>query len=246
MRRFVLLARRGVSAATFTAGRRALRLGVLPSQVHQSTLRRTAPDVVVDAGANRGQFSLDVHRTRPRAVVHAFEPLTSEADVFEEIFTGVPEVNLHRVGLWSHSGPMEIHVSAAADSSSMLPIGDQQVSTFPGTEEVGRRPVEVVRLDEVLNPAQLGPRAMLKIDVQGGELEVLRGAGTLLDEFRWVYAELSLTEFYVGQPSAGEIIEYLRRSSFEVVDLTVATRHRGRAVQVDALFERQPGAAADH
>jgi FkbM family methyltransferase len=240
IRQNLLRVRRAADALSFAAGRRGIRRGVLPSHVHQATLRRTTPDVVVDAGANRGQFSLDVVRALPSAVVHAFEPLRSEADVFEAVFAAQPNVTLHRLGLWSEAGSMAMHVSASPDSSSLLPIGATQSEIFPGTHGVGEDDVEVVRLDEVMSAHDLGPRALLKIDVQGSELEVLRGAGELLRTFQWVYTELSLVQFYVGQPTAGAVIAHLVESSFELVDVTIATRHRGRAVQVDALFERQP------
>jgi FkbM family methyltransferase len=232
--------RRAADALSFSAGRRAIRLGVLPSHVHQATLRRIAPEVVIDAGANRGQFSLDVVRVLPSAMVHAFEPLSSEADVFEAIFAGEPNVKLTRRGLWSQSGSMTMHVSASPDSSSLLPIGAMQSEIFPGTHDVGEDQVEVVRLDEVMTADDLGSQALLKLDVQGSELEVLRGAAHLLRSCQWVYAELSLMQFYVGQPSAGEIVAHLLDASFELVDVTTAARHRGQAVQVDALFEHRP------
>lgn len=236
----LLRVRRAVDALSFPAGRRAIRRGVVPSHVHQATLRRTTPDVVVDAGANRGQFSLDVVRALPSAVVHAFEPLGSEAEVFDAVFAAQSNVTLHRQGLWSEAGVMAMHVSASPDSSSLLPIGVTQSEIFPGTHGIREDDVEVVRLDEVLSTRDVGSRALLKVDVQGGELEVLRGAGELLRRFQWVYVELSLVQFYVGQPMAGAVIAHLVESSFELVDVTIAARHRGRAVQVDALFERQP------
>jgi FkbM family methyltransferase len=232
--------RRLLSACTFSAGRRALRCGVLPCLVHQRVLRSIRPALVLDIGANRGQFTLDALRVDPLVEVRAFEPLSSEADVFRSAVGGLPNVVLDRRGLWSVSGSLPMHTSAAADSSSLLPISSLQVAAFPGTAASGEVQVDVVRLDDVLAPADVCTgRSLLKIDVQGGELEVLRGAGALLASIDWVYVELSLVEFYVGQPLASEVWSYLQTSGFELSDLGPVTRRGGRTVQFDALFERR-------
>ena len=69
-----------------------------------------------------------------------------------------------------------MHVSAREDSSSLLPVGEGQVSAFPGTDEVGTTNVEVRTLDSVMANRDLEKPALLKVDVQGFELPVLRGA----------------------------------------------------------------------
>ena len=132
-----------------------------------------------------------------------------------------------------------MHESTSADSSSMLPITELQATVFPGTSESRRVWVDVVRLDVALSTVAVDGRSLLKIDVQGGELEVLQGAGDLLHSLGWVYVELSLEEFYLGQPLASEVITFLRDHDFDLVDTGPTLRHGGRTVQFDALFERR-------
>ena len=110
----------------------------------------------------------------------------------------------------------------------MFPIGQLQTSMFPGTGESSRVWVDTIRLDEVLSSDDVTGASLLKIDVQGGELEVLRGAVELLPSLGWVYAELSLDEFYVGQPLAAEVVAFLRHHGFDLVDIGPVVR-RGRA-----------------
>ena len=83
-----------------------------------------------------------------------------------------------------------MHVSRAVDSSSLLPIGATQTEIFPGTEESHLERVHVAPLNALLDPEALSTRSLLKIDVQGYELEVLRGCETLLDGFSAVYVRV--------------------------------------------------------
>ena len=230
--------RRGLNGLCFAEGRAGLRRGVLPSLEHQQILRALRPSLVVDVGANRGQFSLDVRRALPEAQVVAFEPLTPEADIYSEIFAATPTHVLHRFALGASSGSASFHVSAARDSSSLFPIGERQSEVFPGTQEVGIEVVEVRTLDDFAGELRSDGPSLLKVDVQGAELDVLRGAETTLGLFRWVYLEMSFVELYDGQPLADTIVDELRGRGFELAGTGTPSISNGRPVQVDALFER--------
>ena len=229
--------RRGLNGLTFVEGRTAVRRGVLPTLEHQELLAALGPSLVVDVGANRGQFSLDVRRALPDARVVAFEPLTPEADLYEQVFASTPTHVLHRVALSSAPGSTTFHVSAARDSSSLLPIGDRQSAVFPGTEEVATQIVEVRTLDDFADELASDGPALLKIDVQGAELEVVRGADATLGSFRWIYLEMSFVELYDGQPLADTMIDELRDRGFRLAGTGTPSISGGLPVQVDALFE---------
>ena len=76
-------------------------------------------------------------------------------------------------------------------------------------------------------------------DVQGFELQVLRGAVELLPAFDDVFAELSFRELYVGQALAGEVWAWLAQRGFVAVAMGRPAVHEHRVVQVDALFSRR-------
>ena len=81
---------------------------------------------VVDVGANRGQFALAVRRWGPKARVIAFKPLAEAADCFRRVFQGDSEMTLHQAAFGVEAGEATIHVAAADDSSSLLPISTKQ------------------------------------------------------------------------------------------------------------------------
>ena len=134
-----------------------------------------------------------------------------------------------------------MHVSAADDSSSLLPITARQAQTFPGTEQKETIEVSTVTLDERF-PDGVEEPALLKIDVQGYELEVLRGAERLLQTIGTVLVECSFQEFYAGQAGADEVIRFLQQRGFRLAGGTAPTVDRhGVLLQVDLIFNREVG-----
>lgn len=194
---------------------------------------------VVDVGANRGQFALAARRWAPGARVFSFEPLIGPAAVFRRVFSGDDRVILHQSAIGPVSAMQTMHVSARDDSSSLLPISSLQTAMFPGTGEVATAEVRVATLDEFVSADDLQSPAMLKLDVQGFELDALRGCESLLRHFDRVYCECSFVEFYSGQNLAGEVVDWLSaRGFFLIGKFNPAFDSRGQIVQADFLFGR--------
>jgi len=194
---------------------------------------------VVDIGANRGQFALIARQCQPQARVISFEPLPTAAAKFRSVFADDDRVTLHEAAIGPAPGNATIHVSKRDDSSSLMPITATQVALFPGTEEISTAVVRVATLREFVSEEDIKPPAFLKLDVQGFELNALRGCEDLLDRFACVYAECSFVELYAGQALADEVIAWLRERGFRLrgVDNTEYDRG-GRSIQADFLFAR--------
>ena len=225
--------------------RRGLRHGVGAAIEHRGVLAPLALRTVVDVGAHTGQFSLLVRALHPRARIVAFEPLAHAADRYVRVFATDPDVTLHRAAVAPRRGPATLHVSASSDSSSLLPITRRQAQRFPGTGECGVLEVDAGPLDAFIEPADVVPPALLKIDVQGFELEVLRASRALLGRFAHVYVEASFEELYAGQALAGEVAAFLNAHGFsETGRFNVARAPNGDPVQADFLFHRAPETGA--
>jgi FkbM family methyltransferase len=192
---------------------------------------------VVDIGANRGQFALVARHCFPEARILSFEPLPGPSRTFQRVFAGDPSVILHPVAIGPERGETTIHLSARDDSSSLLPISSLQNTLFPGTAEAGTATVTVGPLSDFVAAEEIEPPALLKLDVQGFELQVLRGCEDLLDRFALVYAECSFVELYLGQALADEVIAWLHERGFGLRGVYNMTYdRRGRAIQADFLF----------
>ncbi len=219
--------------------RRALRYGVAAAVEHDGIPYQTEFRTIVDAGANRGQFALVARRRFPGARLCCFEPLPGPRAKLEQILPGGGAAEVFAVALSTYSGSAEMHVTEDDDSSSLKVVGDRQKAEFPGTEEVRSTEVSTARLDEILKLEDIDSPALLKIDVQGSELDVLRGAETVLRAFDVVVVECSFVELYVDQPLAGNVIAFLAGHGLILCGSYNSVYGRqGVCLQADLVFER--------
>jgi FkbM family methyltransferase len=209
---------------------------VAAASEHLAAIRLCAANTLIDAGANKGQFSLAFRYLRPRAHIIAFEPLPEAADAFERLFAQDRAACLQRSAVAASDGAAEFHVADRADSSSLLRPGAGQERAF-GVCSRTTIEVPVTRLDHSLDIGSLAHPILLKVDVQGGELGVFEGCDAL-EEIDFIYVELSFVELYEGQPLFQDVSEYLVRRRFNVRGIfnQVMTAEYG-PTQVDVLFK---------
>jgi len=218
---------------------RALLKGTAAGVEHRRLLQSINCRHVVDIGANRGQFALIARNFFPNARIDSFEPLAEPADIYRRVFAKDTKTHLHNCAIGAKKCTMKIHVSERDDSSSLLPIGLTQSKLFPHTGEKEIRETQVLPLHEALGMQELLSPALLKIDVQGFELEVLKGCGSILDSFTWVYVECSFIELYKGQALIDEVLRYLLDRGFYLAGIyNVSYSKEGLAIQADFFFRR--------
>jgi FkbM family methyltransferase len=159
--------------------------------------------------------------------------------VLADVFSGDDKVILFKTAVGSAEGTSKINVAESDDSSSLLNIGELQVSLFPNTGRKSTETVKVSRLDNLLT-SEFSGNSLMKIDVQGYELEVLKGSGALLSRVNWVYVECSFLELYEGQAMFEEVDEVLVNQGFSMIQ-QFNTRYtkNGEAVQADCLYGRK-------
>lgn len=218
---------------------RALLQGAAAGTEHRPLLQTLSCACVVDVGANRGQFALIARKTFPQAFIHSFEPLQEPAQVFQRIFAHDDKVKLHPCAIGEKESTAEFHVAKDDDSSSLLPAAQSQTDLFPGAAESEVRTVSVLPLSRVLPAESVPANSLLKIDVQGFELEVLKGSQDLLDRFAYLYIECSFIELYQGQALAHEVIAWLAQRGFILSGIHNLYYENGRAVQGDFFFTKQ-------
>jgi FkbM family methyltransferase len=221
--------------------RHGLRSGVGAAIEHRGVIGPMQLETIVDVGGNVGQFSLLARALHPDARIFAFEPLPDAAARYRRVFAADANATLFEAAISPEAGTATMHVSASADSSSLLPISERQSELFPGTQEVGVTDVEAGPLSDFISADDLRAPALLKIDVQGFELEVLRGTGDLLAAFEHVYVEASFEALYEGQALADDVIAHMVAAGFsEVGRHNVSIGPDGTPIQADFLFHREP------
>ena len=214
---------------------------VQEARVH-ALLRHHGIDLVVDVGANAGQYGLMLRDAGYRGRMVSFEPLR---DAWEScarhaskdpLWTMAP-----RTAVGASAGHIDIHVASNSVSSSILPMREVHRSAAPMSAYVGRESVPLSRLDAVAKDfVDHAQRPFLKIDTQGYEREVLEGASGILDRFAGVQLEMSLTPLYEGSASHAELLHLMSGHGFEphaiLPGFTEMTS--GRMLQADGLFFR--------
>jgi FkbM family methyltransferase len=217
---------------------RALRAGVAPAIEHLGLLKSLNIDGIIDVGANRGQFTLACRLAKSGVSVVAFEPIPFEAATFRRIHGQCADVRLVESALGETAGTATLHLSHSADSSSLLPIGERQSALFRGTSEVGTLNVPVQRLDDLGAYWSGRHQQLLKLDVQGFELNVLKGGVDTLRSCAFVYAECSEVPLYDGQALRPEVSAFLSVHGFREADAFNRQYDGTQLIQADYLYTR--------
>ena len=214
----------------------AMRNGVAASVEHSSIGFNPDTRTVLDVGASHGQFALLATQLFPRARIVCFEPLPGPRAAIRNVLGDRVEIVPSAVG--TETGLATINISAQDDSSSLLPIGEKQVEEFPGTGNIGSLEVPVTTLDEAVSGKITSP-CLLKIDVQGLELDVLKGASETLPLVDEALIECSFVELYEGQPLADEIVNLMISKGLRLRGVHgVIYSSDGSAVEADIYFSR--------
>lgn len=212
-----------------------LRFHVAAAIEHLEAIRYCAAATLIDVGANKGQFSLAFRGLQPIGRIVAFEPLPPAAEIYQRLFSGDDGVILHRVAISEHEGTARFHVADREDSSSLLKPGSGQAEAY-GVSGSSTIEVDVKPLEGLVDLASLPRPVMLKIDVQGGELSVLKGCARL-EHIDFIYVELSYVELYDGQPLFDEVATYLFQRGFKVGGaFNQSVTSRFGPTQIDVLF----------
>ena len=176
---------------------------------------------VLDIGANWGLFTARLgRRVRPGGRVEAFEPLPAHAATLRAVAARLDAVEVHMTALSDHEGEAEL-VIPVQDGEPMTALAhiDAPAPAAPGERRV---PVPVRTLDAVLGDDH-PPVDLVKCDVEGHELEVLRGGERTLRRGRPALV-LEIEERHRPQGGVAEVFDYLRGLGYE-----------GRAVRHDGL-----------
>lgn len=198
-------------------------------------------DLVVDVGANTGQYAAVVRGTGYGGRILSLEPLSQ---AHEKLAAAARKDSNWIVGpavaIGAAPGEAELNISANAVSSSLMPMLDAHSRAAPDSSYVGKEKVRVERLDDVVGTLAHGARVLLKIDSQGYELEVLRGSTNLLPRVAAIQLELSLAPLYGNQPLIEDLIVYLREKGFVPYSFwpVFSDPVHGRLLQCDGMFVR--------
>lgn len=209
----------------------------------QLLLRRLQIDLIFDVGANAGQTGEELFGSGFPGRVVSFEPLAAAHAELAHKASLHPRWTAHpRAAIGAAPGEVTIHVAANSVSSSVLPMLQSHLDAAAGSQTVDTEAVAVVRLDDVAGVYLQGAKAaMLKVDTQGFEWDVLDGAALTLEKVAAVQLELSLVPLYGGQRLWRDYVDRMDAEGFQLYFAYPAftNEHTGQTLQWDGLFVRK-------
>jgi FkbM family methyltransferase len=197
------------------------------------------PKTVFDVGVGYGTRWL--YDAFPDAKFVLFEPM----DVFEGDLTKLERelgADVHRVALADRTGHATFRFNSHFPTSSSLyamdPRTERYLRCVQGEHEFTERTVQLETLDG-LNTYE--PPYVLKLDVEGGDLAVIRGAVRTLANTDLVVSEVSVMRRYQGEPSFATVIRTLDQLGFELFDIPSLAQANGNGalLYLDAMFVKK-------
>jgi FkbM family methyltransferase len=195
------------------------------------------PGTVFDVGASNGQWTRECKMIFPHASYFLADPL----DANKPALIAMAKTDV-RMLVWN---------GAIGAQAGVLPVyvhGDQS-SLLSSTDFVGKpRTVEVRTLDSFWGSADFPSPSLLKADVQGYELEVLKGAGRCLASAEMVLLELSFRRYYEHGALAHEVVSFMGERDFPIYDICTYIQRPAdnELVHADLMFVRRDSQLLSH
>jgi len=213
-------------------------------------IARNLPDeksnlVFVDGGAHDGQMAQRFLSRFPGMQVHAFEP---NADLFPKLKKNLADVagECHPLALSSRTQTLKMFINDSPMTSSVLARNENSERYFDAVTQVHEvRELCATSLDDWFANSGLKRVDIIKLDLQGYELEALRGADQLLKSgVACIYIEINYVPFYEGSATFGEIDVFMRSRGYKLFNLYNICTHlpEGSIGSGDALYVPDPDA----
>jgi FkbM family methyltransferase len=207
--------------------------------VRMHWLRKLNVDVILDVGANEGQFVGWMRDRGFEGSIVSFEPQEKAFGILQKHWGHTGGWSGYRTALGDHDGTIAFQIAGNSVSSSVLPMLNTHVNALPESAIISTDNVTIKRIDQIRDPLIQDAKSFyIKIDTQGYELPVLNGATGILDRASVLEIELSLVPLYDGQPLAHEVIKKVVAMGFTPIwiEQGFSTPKGDQMLQVDGLF----------
>jgi len=206
----------------------------------QSRLTGKSAPVIFDIGAHTGCLAKLYRKQNPKAFIYCFEPYPEAFSILQKRFDADPLTVCHKIALSDCNGSTRLNVNLHTGTNSILDA-DPEGENYWGQgllKTVSSIVVDTITLDNFCSDAGIKGIDILKIDVQGTELNVLAGAQKMLQnhEISLVYLELIICPTYKGQHKLHEYFSFFDSYGYELLNLFNHERRGNQLVQADAVF----------
>jgi FkbM family methyltransferase len=201
----------------------------VPNALRRAKAHGFSPGSVIDVGASNGQWTRECRAVFPEAQYLLIDPLETNKAALAAMVKDAEQISVWNGAIGAVPGNLALHCHG--DQSSFFPSRD-----FLGSE----KQVEVRTLDSFLETGRLPSPLLIKADVQGYELEVLKGATRCLESTELLLLELSFRQYYKGGALAHEVVSFLGERNFCIYDICTYIQRPADndLVHADLMFVR--------
>jgi len=197
---------------------------------------------VLDVGAHFGEYGDWLRNNDYKGFIVSFEPVEESFHVLRQRCAGDRRRRAIHLALGSTNGSAQINVAAGSDLTSFRQLSEFGTTTYTSGVVTRQETVQVRRLDQIFEAVTAhvpNPRVYLKMDTQGWDLEVLRGAQGCLNRILALQSEMAVQHLYTNSPDFREAISEFERSGFSISGLfSVGHDAQGRMVEFDCVMRR--------
>lgn len=202
-------------------------------------LHTSSTCTIFDVGAYDGRISKEFFKIFPKAVIHAFEPFPESYSKLKDFQSHQTSLVINQCAVSDSKGTKSLYVNSFAPTNSLYQ--PNQVNEYHDAlmKTQSKIDVSVTTLDEYCLEQGIASIDILKMDIQGGELDALRGASKLLEtkSIKYIYVEVEFVEMYKQQPLFIDIAVFLKNQGFSLYNLYHNVNDStGQIMWADALF----------
>lgn len=204
----------------------------------QTVISRGRCSIIVDGGANSGQWSTQVRKHFPNIKIHSFEPLKEPFTLLQINSLGDKNWILKNEGLGKSNESLSMYVASNKGMSSSFKKPTNHLTEFQTVQFGDTQRSQICRLDSDLDLK--GQRIYLKLDIQGSEWDAIQGSTGLLNEIFAIEVETTLVSMYEGDLTHYELIPKIISLGFSPYAISPAhKRADGRCTYMDVILVRE-------
>ena len=217
-----------------------LKHGIMPAFEHVQAIKKTKNiNSLVDCGSNKGQFAIILFFFKKYKKYLCFDPIIEPLTLKKFIQKRGLGYKYFNIGLSNKSSKENFYITKREDSSSLKKKIDNSSIYFPDVYFEKSLNINVRQLSEFKDVIENMPEPRaLKIDVQGAELDLIKGSNKILNKFKYVFIEISFFNIYLESGNYEDIFEILHQEGFKEIFSYNKLKSRKKLISKDYLFKK--------